>query len=428
MFKRALPIAAFGLGILLFSTDVEAADNLKVDIDSEANQIKLDWNDDGNSYSILQEGKKIWEGKESEYIANDLESGTKYNYTLVSYDDNKDITREASVRAQTTKKDLSAARFSTSNVENEQNNVMDNITVNSVQAEDSVKISWDGIVPDEDGTYEVYRDGVYIGTTVSNNYTDSDVVIDQDHKYEIVGKKKLSNEEITEIKEHAKEIGVEDELNDEDFYDIYKIERLVKAEQESPMMRVAAATQNYTMEYTTFIPTRYADNPFDPTGISAFGGDNRGFDMFSNKYRTRSSVNISFGSSTSVSLTKRVAPTYLYARKIQYKPIGVQQASSAGMKISNITRSSSKASYRLYHDVGIPWGDGISPDITYSYNATVYKDGGYSVSGSHDRAPSHEMYIYIPNSGSYNTLHRAKHQEFRYLFPTYANTKFNSSW
>lgn len=432
-FKSFFSVLTILLVSILLTNKVSASENsLNLKIDASTNQINLEWNNIGSSYELVKDGEIVWSGQDSQVLLTDLESNTKYNYNLVVYNAEKTVVNQTNIRATTTgdssikKRTLSA----------EKSNPMDNIFVSSSFDQDNVRIFWEGNVPDDDGIYEVYRDGKFIGTTADNNFYDDKIDINKDYNYEIIGKAKMSEEEIKELKAAIESRNENFVFSNEDLVNTYTINRLVKTYNtntvnKSTVMKAAvSSTEKYTMRYTTFIPTEYADNPFSGggvTGLSYFGGDNRSYSLTSNRFRTRSDVNITFsGTSSSVSLTKTVNPTIFY--NYNYKPIDAKVASSSGMTISNISKSSSKVSYKIKHDIGIPYLDAISPDITYTYTATVYKDGGYSITGEHDKAPSHEMYIFIPNTDLSNAIHKFKNQGFQYLMPLYSNEKFTASY
>lgn len=128
-----------------------------------------------------------------------------------------------------------------------------------------------------------------------------------------------------------------------------------------------------------------------------FNGNNRGFSLLSNEYKTRMDVKVYFPSSGNATATltnsnKKVATTIFYDEN--YKVIGSGTAGK-NMGIHDVVGNANKVSYNAYHNIGIPYAEGITPNITYNYNATIYRDRGYTITGSHDRVPSHDIYIYI---------------------------------
>lgn len=420
-----------GIG-LLFSGSIEAtaevSERFNIDVSSEPNKISLDWNDIGAKYEIIQDGELVWEGSESEYTAINLESEYRYNYNLVAYDNENNVVEESAIRATTTKDEVAKKALKSSR--NEEPNPMSEVFVNSIILGDEVTISWEGSVPDDDGIYEVYRDGTYIGTTNKNEYKDNNIEKNKEYNYEIIGKIKFTEEEIKSLKKAYKEKNLDFNVSEEDLYHTNTINRLIKTNDFKVQPLAAVAPTSYTMRYTTFIPDEYVPNPFTGggfTGLTYFGGDNRKYSVNSNKFRTRSDVKIIWnGSTPTVNLDKKVHSTFLY--DYSYRPIWVGTAPDTGIKLSNVVANSTRVSYQIKHDVGIPFGDAMSPDITYSYTATVFKNSSYNVAGQHDQAPSHEMYIFIPNSDISNRLHAFANKGFKYLWPHEPNHRFNASY
>ncbi|MCM3729858.1 hypothetical protein M3226_30505 [Neobacillus cucumis] len=145
---------------------------------------------------------------------------------------------------------------------------------------------------------------------------------------------------------------------------------------------------------------KYAANPF--AGVAEtqyFNGNNRSFSPFATSFKTRMDVAIHFpldgnGTATLPSGNKQVQRTYYYDKN--YNVIGSAIASNAGMNIRDVSGSEGVVSYNAYHDIGIPYLNYMTPDITWSYNAHIYIDGTYTITGSHDKAPSHEIYLFVP--------------------------------
>ena len=139
---------------------------------------------------------------------------------------------------------------------------------------------------------------------------------------QIVGYKKLPKEKIFEIKKELKENKVNYELKDykDLFYERKSLSAVVRASEENVLPKVTkqmkteeekaktntsttlkqednVSTLNsftpppgygYVLRYTTFIPMKYAPNPWCEIVCTYkyFGGDDRSFDFWSNKFRT----------------------------------------------------------------------------------------------------------------------------------------------
>ncbi|MDQ0188189.1 hypothetical protein J2S16_004847 [Cytobacillus kochii] len=67
--------------------------------------------------------------------------------------------------------------------------------------------------------------------------------------------------------------------------------------------------------------------------------------------------------------SQKVNSTFFY--DYSYRPLWVGTAPDTGIKIINIVKNSTRVNYQLKHDVGIPFGDALSPDITYILSHSI---------------------------------------------------------
>lgn len=452
--KKGMLGLTVGVGVLIGGQSAFASQELNIETRNTVSTITLDWNDVGNTYEIYNNrGKKIWSGTQSEFTQSNLQKDNKYDYTLKVLNSKKEIINEMVIKTTTKKEQASSKQQAIAlnkqsiakQAELNEQEKLYATAVTSTLTDQKVTISWDGEIPDDDGVLDVYRNGQKIGSTTQNNFSDSNVEANKEYVYEFIGNKKMSDEEINQIKEELKKNETEITKEQEElFYDTYSLTRTIKTDMENPNLNsfkenklstneaslAATASPAYMMRYTTFIPMKYAKNPFAAAAKTEyFNGNNRGFNVFSDSFKTRMDVMISFpngkGTATLPSSNKQVGTTYYYDK--DYNQIGKATASSSGMNIRDVVSGTNKVSYNAYHDIGIPYLNALTPDITYSYNATVYSDGRYNITGSHDKAPSHEMYIAIPYSDVYGTIHQKSHVDFNHLLPIYPNYSINAS-
>ncbi|MGG0381496.1 DUF3238 domain-containing protein [Priestia filamentosa] len=441
MLKKSLTISLFFLfSLSIWKGTASAEGNLVVEVNSTPSTVNLAWENSGLNYKVYQEGKEIWKGSSNNFTIKNLKSDTQYNFIVTKLDDKGNITDSSSVRATTTSSEPEAQKlktFSASSQDESESNSLENVSMSSSTDGSSVKLQWVGVVPDDDKKYEVYKNDKYLKTISGNELTDSDIELNKEYTYDIVGSKRISDERIRKIQEELsnKNIEITPEMEKKLYYETFKLTRMVDTNEKKNFQILSSSPVprdiSYTVRYTTFIPDKYVPNPFTGDSfvkISYFGGDDRSFYPFSYKYRTRADFKVIFGGNGYVStgFYPDTNPTFLY--DWQKNPMGIGQASTAGMKILNVKKASTSVSYQVNHDVGIPFGDSVSPDITYSYIAKIYKNGGYAVSGTHDGAPSHEMYRINNADNAYRTLHQAPNIDFDYLWPFYPNTSFKASY
>ncbi|WP_017728926.1 hypothetical protein [Halalkalibacterium ligniniphilum] len=95
---------------------------------------------------------------------------------------------------------------------------------------------------------------------------------------------------------------------------------------------------------------------------------------------------------------------------------------------SNNRFSGSNALWDYNHSVGIPILWNLPPNIDYTYSARIQSNGAGSITGTHDRAPAHEITLYIPESGMSNLVYTRDNDGFEYLFPVAPSANINVSW
>lgn len=364
--------------------------------------------DQGNYFKIYRDGEKIWEGTKKEFVDTNLNLDYSYNYKIGIYENNK-LVDIVSHKVKTKKEKLSKKALDTGyEVETE--------LVTTV-GKDYVSLEWEPI-PDDDGIYEIYRDGKLLDKVSVTNYTDFTVENGKGYLYEIVASKEVSNNRKEEIKKELmnKEVDIstiDEELLYNEVKTVGKIVETIEEISENELATIdipeefvgepvqtlgipdiGSEYKAYLFRYQTFIPYASVDNPnqLHETLIGHYGtrlnGNNRGFDPFSNSYKSRVDV----------------YADWYYPKLIDERLIGQsvlvdsdgkvllrQTASNSGIKVHKDSVSNDKMTWRVIHDVGIPFHSSY-PNINYYYEGTVYKNGNFHLRGAHDKAPNHEIY------------------------------------
>ncbi|MED4302133.1 DUF3238 domain-containing protein [Geobacillus stearothermophilus] len=448
MKKQIIPILIAVGFMLLSQQEADAKDLGKVKSIRGNNSIQMVLeNDLGDYYKVYRDGKKIWEGSKEEFVDNNLEPDYYYNYKIGVYKNNK-LIDIISHKVKTKDKNLNKKK-------QEEHVYAQETDIVTTIGQDYVTLEWEPIA-DDDGIYEVYRDGEFLASVNSTSYTDTTVKNGEDYLYEIVAKKEVSAKQKKQIEEYIKNNQVDiSELDKEQlFKDIKTVGKLVEtvkelSEEELTTLDIPEELQKqksskkdsnvkiagipdigaeypaYIFRYTTFIPYAKVDNPnaIHEGILGEYGtqlkGDNRGFDPFSNKYRTRVDVYTTWWyNDPELFYDRFVGESVLYDSKGNVLLRGT--ASPNGIKVTKDLVSSTKMMWRVNHDVGVPFHSSY-PNITYYYEATVYKNGNFSIRGSHDKAPNHEIYA----GNAYTDLRPltvytyavSSTADFAYLFP-----------
>ncbi|MEM5662617.1 hypothetical protein AAHB62_29235 [Bacillus cereus] len=141
----------------------------------------------GDSFKIFRDGKLIWEGSDKQFIDKNLEVDYIYNYKIGIYQDNNlvDIITYKTKTDDNNTKGIS--KFMAS--ENKGSVYAQKTNLEATTGTKFVKLKWDSI-PDDDGIYQVYRDGKLINNVKSNTFIDESVEKGKTYNYEVVAKKK----------------------------------------------------------------------------------------------------------------------------------------------------------------------------------------------------------------------------------------------
>ncbi|ARP71018.1 hypothetical protein LK07_15940 [Streptomyces pluripotens] len=177
--------------------------------------------------------------------------------------------------------------------------------------------------------------------------------------------------------------------------------------------KAAKASATTTLTWTTFIPDKYINQPIPKAckywGTKyVYGGDNRGFDWKSSRYRTSESAVITW-KNRKVSGYTSVKATHVY-RKSNHKLVAQKTASAKDMKVKKLGSGSGYVDIRMVTHATNPFCGGIAKvkgaiDGALTFHITR---GGWEIrSGNHRRMPNHEIYIY--NGGRVTWVYKSKY-------------------
>lgn len=367
-------------------------------ISQTPDRISLTWSEAG-SVRILKDGKEIYSGRDTEFTDVGLQPGTAYSYLIKG---------ESTLKIQTA-----------TAVEREEKNEdipLQELIVTTVVQEGKTAIAWEPIRGVEE--YAIYCNDEYAGTVTEPGFHDTNVDMQKSYVYAIKGVRPLEpgDEETAEQPSPiAKVIDlVKGKKNENDmlvetfllFKDIGRPADVLK-EQAKPVER------DYVLRYTTFLEEDWVENPNVLSKMRFFTGDGRTFDPDSEKYRTRADVKIKNGN---VTLTRNVGASEGYT--VDKELVERDRASDEGIVVKSVQTDEEKLSFLLDHSVGNPLMP--SPDIVYEVYAAFHKNGLVDISGEHDEAPHHEIYL-KSGSGTWKPLHRSESRGLERLAPPTAN-------
>ncbi|WP_046174253.1 DUF3238 domain-containing protein [Domibacillus indicus] len=361
-------------------------------------QISFSWTDAG-PVRILKDGKEVYNGSGDSFTDTGLEPGTIYSYVVKGGETMKIQTATAVERE-----------------EKNQDIPLQELIVTTVIQKQQISMAWEPIRGVEQ--YEIYRNGEYAGTVTEPGFHDKTVKPDEDYIYQIKGIRplELGSEEKTEKPSPlAKVIDLLKSKKDEDdmLVETFLIDKDIGRLADHLNDDVLPRALDYVLRYTTFLESEWVENPNVLSEMRYFTGDGRSFDPESNRYRTRAEVKIN---SNEVSLTRDVGASEGYS--IDKELVKREAASDKDILVKNVQTDKEKVSFLLDHSVGNPLVS--SPDIVYEVYGAFYPNGLIDISGEHDEAPHHEIYLKHAE-GPWKPLHRSKTRGLERLAPPTAN-------
>ncbi|AXF56754.1 DUF3238 domain-containing protein [Salicibibacter kimchii] len=406
----------------MFTTNAYANDKVNVNVQPDTESIELDWEDEGHSYTIMNEheGEEIWSGDQPQYTIDDLESDQIYQFILEIYNDEDELIDTAQINTSTLKNQQEMETFDEEMLSGDQeiSYSMAESNLSTVASSDQVELQWENI-PTDNNEYDILRDEEVIETVEGNEFVDDTVSGDEMHRYTVKGQKKVPEERVEEIEaeiEENEEIQLSEEEKEQALYEPKEASVVINAS-EGDHNSPSAST--WLLRYTTFIPMEYAENPscFITCTYEYFGGDDRGFGE-AGSFRTRSDVVLNEDLEELYHFPD-TGITYGYDE--DYNEIDQAQA-DAEEDHDITTYDQGDFSHRMDLGSANPLLS-YAPDIDAYYVSNII-DGLYAqFQGSHDQAPSHEFY-FDDRYGNSVTIHTAEHQGFHHLIPGFPNASF----
>ncbi|TCP66498.1 hypothetical protein [Baia soyae] len=483
-----------GLSICLLSSMVISSSasatsrkDLDVRITQSTDSVDFSWTTVGDVYKVYayRDGKEslIWSGGDLHYKQTGLEADHAYSYKIIAYKNdqlideevvhtstlktkeqvseteryNEKLFNQSTSKVKTNKKPLQLMGTTQDDKLNEEklNYPMINAQINSTVKNDKIKLQWVN-VPDQDGIYDVYRDGKLIEKVNGNEFVDADVKTNTKYKYKIMGSKRIPDSEIQKKKEFLAKNKVTFSQKDEEilFYETKEIGTIVKsstniisaqsrskkAKPTKPTGKKAKLSQEqqddfeypngvgYLFRYTTFIPMDKAPNPAClgiPIGtvcdFDSFHGDNRGFDPFAESFRTRSDTFVTWDDRKKPNDVAFKPDTGITIGYKDGKKVARAKAPKSDIRLAGQDKGDDWISHQVQVQSAIPLlkiaDRNVAPDIDAFYYTKVYSDWKGQFYGVHDKAPSHEFYMYEHPGDIGFDIMLSEHTDFNALFP-----------
>ncbi|MBQ0983336.1 hypothetical protein KBZ10_02020 [Streptomyces sp. F63] len=264
---------------------------------------------------------------------------------------------------------------------------------------DFVDLSWRAYT--QDARYVVLRDGRELAQLDAGVSSFRDASVEKGAEYEYQVAPILPEDEDAE----ARRWGVKATVpNSESPGDLQQTASVRAA--------AAAAATTTTLSWVAFIPQSKINAP--SVGCSygrgyQFGGDGRGYDWRSNKYRAALHATIKW-SNKKVTGNKSVKATTVY-KKSTGRKVATKTATSRNMQAKKLGSSRNSVDIRMKMLAQNPFCSGIlgvRGGINGAFTINMTKGGNWSIrSGNHRLMPNHHIYIY--DGGRVTNVYKRKY-------------------
>lgn len=417
MVKRSFATLASLAGILMFvakrrKRSVPNLPDIQLEsIEQSTNAITFRWKEGIGFYRLYREGQLIYSGSDISFSDKGLDPATSYLYTVEMME-----TTSGPVKIQT----------ATKPEKSDGSNILKDIIVTTVVSRSLISLDWEPISGVSE--YIIKRNGKKLACVTNCFYTDKTVRQDAEYTYSIEAERILpySEENLNEPKFLAAGIigffkrGRKREKDAT--MERFRMTKKIRAIEQVLQSNGKGCETEWRFLYQTFLNNKWIKNPNFFSPYRYFQGDNRGFDPHSSNYRTKAEVHVRFGGGTRtphIQFGKDVGETRGYGWTKRMKDRAT--ASSDGMKVEEIEKSSEKAIFRLTHSVKNPLV--VSPAVDYEVCANFWRDGLYDISGKHDQSPHHEVYVQSggQSKAEWEPLHQAQDQGLEWMSGTMAS-------
>lgn len=194
------------------------------------------------------------------------------------------------------------------------------------------------------------------------------------------------------------------------------------------------------LRYQTFIREKHIEVnassnciPFLTFGKRiAFGGDNRSFSPDSSRYRTKFDVRIDWLSNGNQVATTDVGESKTYEwnddllTTDKWVETGAKTQSTSGMALTTLSQNSSLVHFKMDHRISDPFCVVVNP-VSYNLDVYVSRVGTYTIVGTRNRVPDHEVYIRTNVNTNWTVIYQRYNYSYNCLWPVYTDWNCSSS-
>ncbi len=440
--KKFLVAVLFTFAFFGFNAKVQAEKLFDAEVKTLSDQIFINWEDIGDTYQVFYNDERIWQGSKSEFTHEGLNSNYQYNYKIIALD-NKEKIDAVKVKTKTLpNKENSYAISRALITEKLGESKKSKAFIDAQVTSDVVKLNLRGNVVDNlDGNLELFKNGNLISSNEDGVFVDKEVKPGETNTYKFVAKRKVSKEKIEEInnKLEKENIKLSEKEKKAVYYKPYEYIKIVKVPEESQLFNLSSlpSVDPYDnairFRYRTFIAQDKAPAKSLIKGYTEgyqFGGDGRSFCYSCGTHRTQVDMQVVFDSNSSSSnYDADISASTLYDENGNF--ISSNEPTDASVTINRGHQRSDLNFFQIDHSVQVAYTsvfNWATPNIDYSFGISSYPNKSFSVSGTRDQAPYHEMYASIPYSDALVPIFREPNVTFEHLIPVLPNASINASF
>lgn len=365
----------------------------------QADLIYFTWNDVGGTYNVYKDGEHVYEGTVPEFSDGDFKHAKLYIYSIERVENGEVV-------------DVIALQTSAFAEQKNKDNPLQSLVMTTVVAKTQIALSWEEMNDVED--YDVFRNDLYVTTVKNNCYVDRDFSLDETYRYMIRSKRPLlKSEDHYNVSKSifSTAFGLFNPVSSKEATTIEKFEvtKWIAKPREllTPVQDRIRRTNvdRWQFCYSTFLMDRWVKNPNIMSRNHYFKGDDRGFDVHGESFRTRVNIELAYDEiGAPLTFTKAVGRSLGYSRLKRLREQAT--ASHEGIVLQRLDHRQEESGFFITHAVGNPLTP--APKIDYEVRAVMRRDGTFDMTGYHDQAPHHEIYMARGEGNEWLPIHRAE--------------------
>lgn len=368
--------------------------------------IEFTWTDIGGTYQVYRDALILYEGTVAKFRDGHFKHAKMYHYTI-----------ERVVNDQVV--DVIALQTTAFAEDRNAKNPLQFLVMTTIVAKTQIALSWEEI--NDVKEYDVYRNGVLLSNVKTNQYIDRDFSLDESYTYVVQSKRPLAKsvERLSKVKSVAAMIyglflpTIDRKNPAVERFSVTKVitnpRRLLV-----PILqrRKREEIDDWQFRYTTFLREALIKNPNRLSKNQFFQGDGRDFHPIGAQYRTRVDVELNYSNQASpIKCTRSVGETVAFNRfgRIQEKAT----AEEDGITFEKSMHQQGEVGFLLTHGIKNPLV--MAPSIDYEVRAVLRRDGLFDMTGYHDQAPHHEIYLMRGMGSAWTPIHLAESEGLAWM-------------